>query len=235
MPYIYERQESGVKVRLVVGFMDQAPSEEELDEENEKPKRRAEDAGWTIIANERVVVYKDKTSLTGWGSNRVPNYHNQFISISGVVEFASDDASKLPINTTKRGLDASSELYLKVRDRMQEGVRIFTQHTNNWKSNKEEEKRLFSSARNVPVRDVASFVPDEEWVRPRGGVDERYFMPHLPKPHGKGVKTKFMRFSKPVSEIEMVAEYLFQNRDVPSSEVAQRCFEMIHEEASEEL
>ena len=61
------------------------------------------DAGWTIICNDRAVLYCDRTELTGWGDAGVPRYHTQFIAISGIVEFQSNDAAKLPTTTTKRG------------------------------------------------------------------------------------------------------------------------------------
>ena len=66
------------------------------------------DAGWTIICNDRAVLYCDRTELTGWGEAGVPRYHTQFIAISGIVEFQSNDPAKLPTTTTKRGIDASS-------------------------------------------------------------------------------------------------------------------------------
>ena len=76
------------------------------------------------------MVYCDRTELTGWGDARVPRYHTQFIAISGIVEFQSNDAAKLSTTTTKRGIDASSSLYLQVRHRMMEGMQVFTSYTN---------------------------------------------------------------------------------------------------------
>ncbi len=49
-----------------------------MDQEQEVRASR-DDAGWTIVCNDRVVVHRDKSRLTGWGDGGVPSYHNQFI------------------------------------------------------------------------------------------------------------------------------------------------------------
>ena len=99
------------------------------------------------MCNDRVVLYNDKTVKTGWGTGGVPGYHNQFISIAGVVSFHSTDSMKLPLNTTKRGLDASSDIYLIVLDYMREGLKKFTLFTNAWKRREEETDEAFAKLR----------------------------------------------------------------------------------------
>ena len=126
-PYIFKTiSEKGVEVFLTVGFWRPPPSESEIEDESKIPKNSSENAGWTILCNDRVVVFNDKTILTGWGDSGVPRYHNQFIAISGIVEFKSDDPRELPTTTTKRGLEANSHLYLQIRQKMCDGLKIFT-------------------------------------------------------------------------------------------------------------
>ena len=134
-PYIYQTENDGVKVFLSVGFTRPIPSQEEINDEQEERRYSSLDAGWTIICNDRAVLYCDRTELTGWGEAGVPRYHTQFIAIAGIVEFRSNDAAKLPTTTTKRGIDASSSLYLQVKNKMREGKQIFTNYTNKWKEN----------------------------------------------------------------------------------------------------
>ena len=105
-PYLYKACIDDVEIRLAVGFYTENPDSTELDEIVEGNQRRSDNAGWTIICNDRVVLYCDKSILTGWGEATVPRYHPQFIAISGVVEFRSHDPRKLPITTTKRGIDS---------------------------------------------------------------------------------------------------------------------------------
>ena len=104
-PYIYEEDNDGVKVRVIVGLTGQSPGIEDIENATEDHGESESNAGWTIICNERVVLHADKTRLTGWGDG-LPKFHFQFNTIVGIVEFTSNDASKLPVKTTKEGIDA---------------------------------------------------------------------------------------------------------------------------------
>ena len=50
-------------------------------------KRSSYEAGVTVVCNDRVVLYNDKSGLTGWGTSGVPNYHTQFIGIKLLKDF----------------------------------------------------------------------------------------------------------------------------------------------------
>ncbi|GGX57425.1 ATP-binding protein [Saccharospirillum salsuginis] len=234
LPFIYEGTKNGVQIRIVVGFLAQPPGESEVAEYTEAPRKK-EQAGWTIIANDRVVLYKDRTRLTGWGTGTVPSYHPQFRDISGVVEFSCNDAEKLPINTTKRGLEAGDELYLYVKDFMCEGLKIFTQHTNIWKGYKEKEKEIFDSANAASIRSVTNNIKSELWVNPKKNPNEKKFIPKLPKPKSETVVSKWIRFSKKQSDIKKVSQYLFDNDDIEPSTVGEKCFDLILEDSKEDL
>jgi hypothetical protein len=74
-------------------------------------------AGWHIYCNGRLILEGDKTSVTGWGEKgdiNVPLYHPQYNYFRGFVFFDSDDAGKLPWNTTKTGLNTDSAIYKSV-------------------------------------------------------------------------------------------------------------------------
>ncbi len=101
-PYVYVGNLEGVSVEIYAGMYRELLSEEEADNE-EETRGTSDEAGWTIACNDRVVVWKDKTRLTGWGEATVPNYHGQFIAISGIVLLAASDPQRLPLTTTKRG------------------------------------------------------------------------------------------------------------------------------------
>ena len=121
-PYIYKTNIDGVSVFLAVGFTRPIHSETEISEETTHQRYSTELAGWTVICNDRAVLYNNRDELTGWGESGVPRYHTQFTSIAGIVEFRSNDPAKLPTTTTKRGIDASSRLYLQVKNKMREGM-----------------------------------------------------------------------------------------------------------------
>ncbi|MBD1919782.1 ATP-binding protein [Microcoleus sp. FACHB-831] len=232
-PYLYESEKNGVDIKLAIGFYRPTASEEEVDDEMAGNRRSSEAAGWTIVCNDRVVLYCDKTRLTGWGEERVPSYHPQFIAISGVVYFRSKDARKLPITTTKRGIDASSDIYLYIKDFMREGLKIFTSYTNKWKTNIVEEKRRVEKAQLVDPNKLFQEIPSQNWIKVRNKNNERKYIPSLPMPETQNgqYRKKNIKFSRPDQEIKIVAEYLFEDSDREPSEVGNECFEKVLREA----
>lgn len=228
-PYLYQENKDGIEIKLAVGFYAPMPSPTEVDDEL-NVRRRYHDAGWTIICNDRVVVYNDKTKLTGWGEANVPNFHNQFMGISGVVMFYTDDPWKLPLTTTKRGLEAGSELYLAVKNYMREGTKKFTTYTNEWKSFPEEERQISSKAQSKTITELLSVkASGPGWKNVRGTTALR-FDPILPRPQ-KDTKKRIIHFARPIEEISMVSEYLFDDDSVDPSKVGIECFERVLEEA----
>lgn len=228
-PYLYNATLDGVDVRLAVGFYDQMLSEDELDEE-QVTRRSKEDAGWTIICNDRVVLHNDKTRISGWGEAGVPSYHTQFIGISGIVYFQSNDAWKLPITTTKRGVDTSSELYLYVKDFMREGLKKFTSYTHAWKQDTKEERALSSRAERIPISKILAMKPDKQWTKVRNRPNELKFNPQLAQPVSENPRRQ-IRFSKPLGDIELVAEHLFGDATVDPSTVGEECFDRTYKKA----
>ncbi|HAX78805.1 MAG TPA: ATP-binding protein [Cyanobacteria bacterium UBA11372] len=234
-PYLYETEKDGVEIKLAIGFYRATASEEEVNDEMAGNRRSSEAAGWTIVCNDRVVLYCDKTRLTGWGEAAVPSYHPQFIAISGVVYFRSPDARKLPITTTKRGIDASSDIYLSVKDFMREGLKTFTSYTNKWKANPVEEKERVEKAQPVAPNEIFSKIPDEKWAKVRKNTGGRKYVPSLPTPESQNgeVSKKNIKFSRPAKEIKVVAEYLFEDSERDPSEVGNECFEKVLREANQ--
>jgi hypothetical protein len=77
-----------------------------------------DEAGWYIFCNDRLVLAADKTLLTGWGtapSIRLVRYHNQYARFRGFAILTCAAPERLPWNTTKNGLDTSSEAYVALR------------------------------------------------------------------------------------------------------------------------
>ncbi|WP_211464744.1 ATP-binding protein [Collimonas silvisoli] len=229
-PFIYKARLNEVDIGLAIGFYTPMIGSDELDEE-QVTRRSKEDAGWTIICNDRVVVYNDKTRLTGWGEAGVPNYHSQFIGISGVVYFKSNDAWKLPVTTTKRGIDTSSEVYMYIKDFMREGLKKFTNYTNTWKFDSETEKKISSGARSIPVEALLSIAPDRNWTRVHNRADEQKLNLPLAMPLDQDPK-KQIRFTRRLSEIATVSKYFFEESSASSAEVGEACFNHFYEKAS---
>jgi hypothetical protein len=252
-PYLYTAAEENVEIQLAVGFHRAMPSADEIEDAESGKRRKRDTAGWTIVCNDRVVVANDKTILTGWGEAGVPRYHPQYISISGIVHFKSTDARKLPLTTTKRGIDASSELYLHVKERMREGLKVFTTYTSKWKQMPQEEKQRSKKAKAETPAAMFELVKtiDERsetrspsakgsgniWksVAPKVKkleVEKRY-IPNLPSPPPMA-QLKRISFNKPIEEVRLIAEFLFDDPDCPPTTVGEACFEEILSQAQDD-
>lgn len=226
-PYIYKCEKDGVSVRAAVGFYAPPPTVDESDSMAEKtPRRASADAGWTVICNDRVVLYNNKDHLTGWGENGVPRYHTQFIGIRGIVEFVSKEPEKLPMTTTKRGVDLTSPLYSAVKKKMCEGLKLFTNFTNDWKGTANADTEFFKESTKKTIDDIL----DEH-----SGIDIQYHKtadggeqakPSLPKPKKKGADAVWVRFAVKETECNTVSNYLFEEERLPS-EVGAECFKRI--------
>lgn len=227
-PFIFEAEVDGVEVFLTVGFTRPIPTQDELSDEQIEKRYSTLDAGWTVICNDRAVLYCDRTELTGWGEAGVPRYHTQFIAISGIVEFRSSDPSKLPTTTTKRGIDASSKLYLQVKNKMREGMLLFTSYTNKWKGKAEETKKHMSKGKPLSLSEIKhekANLTFKTTTRVLPGA--RQYKPSLPIPKKINPRKRRISFIKDIEEVRQVAEYLFEDRDTNASAVGEECFDII--------
>lgn len=105
-----EDSDTPVDVNIYTGVSDSSPQE----------------AGWNVYCNGRMVLESDRSIITGWGTGhgkQIPHYHNQFARFRGYVFFECDDATKLPWNTTKTGVDENSPVYEAIRQRMVQMMR----------------------------------------------------------------------------------------------------------------
>lgn len=111
----YNGGEAPVRARIYAGLGRSNPS----------------DAGWYVICNGRLVLNADKSEKTGWigksteleATSQAPRYHNQFARFRGYVLFDSDDAGRLPWNTTKTDIDPDDAIWLDARETMAEVMR----------------------------------------------------------------------------------------------------------------
>jgi|SRR5579872_636961 len=220
-PYLFEGKIKGVDIELACGFY----TPYSYDAEDEATEFRIDEAGWTVICNDRVVLHKDKSILTGWGDG-TPNYHPQFRQIAGVVIFSSKDPSLLPLTTTKRGIEASSEVYLRVRQKMRDGLKKFTSFTNKMKNLPLKAKEdLFEKTETVDLKGLRErkvAIPEAKWSKDHK-VEGRIFDLPLPKIAESDVRA--IRFSRPVTEIKKVSKFLFDDPERQPSEVGTACFE----------
>ena len=228
-PFVFRSKADGVDVYLAVGFTRPIPSESEIIEEQEASRYSSIDAGWTILCNDRAVLHCDRSELTGWGEARVPRYHTQFIAISGIVEFRCEDPSKLPTTTTKRGIDASSPLYLQVKNKMREGMRVFTDYTNKWKGQADESKRHIQRGVGLSLEELKETAAGLAFSNTRTLPPGSQYKPSLPMPPRVEPTKRRITFVKEIARIKAVAEY-FDDTDMQPSDVGENCFDLIYRE-----
>jgi len=229
-PYAYTAHVDGVDIDLVVGFYRELAFDDEIEQER-TAKRARGNAGWTVICNDRVVLHRDKSHVTGWGIGNVPSYHPQFRTIAGVVRFTSNESTKLPLNTTKRGLDQGTRVYGHVLKYMMEGMKAFIDFTNRWKGQERESIPEFKELTSKDAIEITKSIPENAWKSIRGAEKtEKRFAPSLPKPPREELKRRII-FYRLKKEIEILGEYYFENRNASPSDVGNHCFEDALEKA----
>lgn len=105
-PYYHEFTHDDVNVRIVAGLSHVGdPSA----------------SGWYIYCNDRLVLEHDKTEITGWGVS-LPKWHVDYVMFKGVIFMDAYETFKLPLTTTKKGIDATSLVYKKTLFYMKEAM-----------------------------------------------------------------------------------------------------------------
>lgn len=106
-PYYHEFTSNEVKIRVIAGLSYVGDPQS---------------SGWYIYCNDRLVLEADKSEITGWGVNNIPRWHVDYVMFKGIVFMDSSETFKLPLTTTKKGVDATSLIYKKALFFMREGM-----------------------------------------------------------------------------------------------------------------
>ena len=229
-PYVYETTIDDVRVSITVGLnTGRGLAADEEDTPEFERDRSATTAGWTVFCNDRAVIVGDKSRLTGWG-DKMPLYHYQFSIITGIVEFRSHNAERLPVTTTKRALDASSDIWLQALVKMKEGMRMWVNYTNMWKNHpRADQTQHWRAAKAMPIRKAIEAVAQRPEARKSSGVIE--FNPVrqkvMPEPPSQKPTSRRIVFSRPIEEIKLVSQRLFEREDEQPGIVGDKCFEIV--------
>ncbi len=229
-PYIYRKTVDGVLVSITVGL--NTSRQQDVDDEEDGDfagQRNSATAGWTVLCNDRAVIVGDKSRLTGWGDG-IPMYHDQFIVITGIIEFRSKDAKRLPVTTTKRALDTSSNVWLESLVKMKEGMRVWISYTNRWKNHpREDQASHWADARPMSLSKAIEVVAFRANVKKANEVmefDPRKVKGALPEPEGSSPSSRRIVFSRPIEEVRLVAKMLFDDANEKPGIVGDKCFDM---------
>jgi hypothetical protein len=235
-PFVFQKVIDDVTVSITVGLNTGRGLETDDDDFPEFERDRSSStAGWTVFCNDRAVIVGDKSRLTGWGDG-IPLYHYQFSIITGIIEFRSKNAEKLPITTTKRALDTSSDVWLQSLVKMKEGMRVWINYTNAWKNHpRSDQTKYWESSKSLPLRSVIETVTANVKALKSDGSME--FNPQkqkvLPLPPTQKPSSRKVIFSRPAEEIRDVSKLLFDSYDEKPSVVGDKCFEISLRKARE--
>lgn len=227
-PFIFRKVIDGVTVSITVGLNTSRAIEDDDDGTEFDGDRSSATAGWTVLCNDRAVIVGDKSRLTGWGDG-IPLYHGQFSIITGIIEFRSNRAEQLPVTTTKRALDTSSNVWLESLVKMKEGMRIWITYTNQWKNHpRSDQSEFWKDAQPRSLSEAVDAVAARSETRAVGASVE--FNPLkarvLPTPPDKKPSSRRIVFSRPAEEIRTVSRLLFDTDDEKPGLVGERCFEL---------
>ncbi|MDT2022831.1 ATP-binding protein [Methylocella sp. CPCC 101449] len=154
MRELYEDEVNGdaVSIEIIGGMAAPPPEDIEPDESNEGDRR----FGWYVVCNGRIVLAADKSSITGWGTDDWPQWHYQYAGFIGIILFTAANAAALPLTTTKRSVDTSSEVFRRARPKMRQVSKEWIAYTNQRKQALQEAKQKESEAVAVPIASVAA-------------------------------------------------------------------------------
>ncbi len=136
-----------VSIEIIGGMLAPPPDSSEPDEnaESENP------FGWYVACNGRIILAADKTNVSGWGVDNWPIWHPQYSGFLGLILFTAANQAALPLTTTKRNVDTTSEVYRRARPRMREVTRKWIDYTNSRKQALEEAKAKERAAAMVTI------------------------------------------------------------------------------------
>lgn len=232
-PYVFQKEIDGVTVSITVGLNTGRGLADDEEEPEFERDRSSATAGWTVFCNDRAVIVGDKSRLTGWGDG-IPLYHYQFSIITGIIEFRAKDAERLPVTTTKRALDTSSEIWLQALVKMKEGMRVWINYTNAWKNHpRSDQTRYWEAAKPLPLRKAIEEVSKRAKAVKANGTIE--FNPQkrkvMPLPPEKKPTSRRIVFSRPIEEIRSVSKFLLDSFEEKPGIVGDKCFERVLGEA----
>lgn len=124
-----------------------------------------QEAGWYVFCNGRMILAADQSRTTGWerGDDEqgvtVPKFHGQFARFRGYVFLDADDASLLPWNTTKTGVDTDTDVWRNTFLEMRQAMRPvidFLNRVDGEKDQPEAQRPLTSAVAGASLMSIRS-------------------------------------------------------------------------------
>lgn len=221
-PFVYTGEVDGVRIEVYAGLYRKLLNEDEAQLE-EMTRGSADDAGWTVACNDRVVIWKDKSRLTGWGETGIPNYHSQFIAISGIVLMYSSEPKKLPLTTTKRGVDASTNIYSTVKDLMKRATKQLTTFTNKWKGFPRQVDSIYAASEYLNLKEIRTLPAAVKLSVVRSAVGMKMYEPKYPIPAQEKTSRR-VSFVALKTDLEELGKLYFDDATAKPGQIGEQAF-----------
>lgn len=187
-----EANEDGVETTIYVGISE----------------KKGDLGGWYIFCNDRLILGPEQTKISGWGDG-LPKYHLQYDRFRGIVFFKSKNASKLPWNTTKTGLNEDSKVYKTAKQLMVESGKPVISFLNYLKSENDSDyagsRILNSSVQATKVINFATSNVIQEHKSEDGKFD--YPEPDNRKKVNEDEETTINAFKKNKKDVEKLKKF----------------------------
>lgn len=168
-------------------------------------------AGWYVFCNDRLVLEADKSYTTGWkeakeDESSILKYHNKFAMFRGVVMFDSIDSSKLPMTTTKTGIDSGHPIFKAVRPEMLLAMKQVLNYLNKI-DEKEVRDNLVANSNTKRI---------DEIKQSEKGMTPKFLAPKVESLNNLSNEYTTISYKKETKVIEKLKEYLnvSTNREV---------------------
>ena len=202
-----------VSVEIIAGMAAPPPESTEPDEKNDGEKK----FGWYVACNGRIVLAADKSTVSGWGTPNWPQWHYQYTGFIGIVLFTASNAASLPLTTTKRSVDVSSNIFIGARLRMRDVSKQWIAYTHERKRNLEEAKEKEGKTAIISIQNVENQSTVQLPTIPKIRIEPR----------------ANVHYSVPVSKMKRLAKG-FGSIQMPYREVGLKSFEYAYEDLVED-
>ncbi len=115
--FVVNSEHGDVAVTIIAGITTLERRDVGRDDGDAENFRGGGEAGWWIFCNDRLLLMRERTRLTGWGEN-LPNYHPQYRQFRGYAYLSAAETAALPWNTTKTGIDEESRVWRQVQSQL---------------------------------------------------------------------------------------------------------------------
>ncbi|WP_116998767.1 ATP-binding protein [Desertimonas flava] len=226
--FVVPSEHGDVAVRIIAGITRLERRDMGKDDGDAESFRAGTDAGWWIFCNDRLLLMRERTRLTGWGDS-LPNYHPQYRQFRGYAYLTAASTAALPWNTTKTGVDEESRVWRRVQAQLKVAGAQVVAVLNRLKI--EEQTSINDDDRpTVNAAMAATLVPTDKLEE-----NEAFAAPPPRKPKSKSTprkpKVQKMQFEVPVDRFASVSAQLGTS---VVAEVGRRTFDYYYEREIED-